>query len=100
MGRTLLSSTALIQKEKESWSYYRKALRKEDRLVFDELFAGAVYHSGEIACAGKPYPFESMLISILIEQRKLIKDLHLRLKNVENSTITLDKRNEGITADY
>lgn len=83
MGRTLLSPTALIKQEKELWADYRRALRKEDRDVLDGLFAKALRHSGEIACAERTYPFEGMLVSILIEQEKRINELSRRLLTLE-----------------
>ncbi len=83
MGRTLLPPTALIKQEKEQWADYRRALRKEDRVVFDRLFSRALCHSGEIACAEKTYPFEGMLISMLIEQEKYISELSQRLLTLE-----------------
>lgn len=86
MGRTLLSPTALIKQEKEQWTDYRRALRKEDRAVFDGLFAKVLNHSGEIACAEKIYPLEGMLVSILIEQEKQISELSQRILVLEGAT--------------
>lgn len=78
------SSTSLILKEKDSWTEYRKALRKEDREVFDQLFAYAKYHSPAIGQSNKFYPIEAILISILIELKKEINSLKKEIEILKN----------------
>ena len=75
MGRTLLSATMLVNSEKDNWSDFRRALRKEDKEVFDRLFAMAKLHSQAISNSNSPYPLEPILFSILIEQYKEIERL-------------------------
>ena len=41
MGRTLATFTQLVQQEIDSWSRYRRALRREDQQALDVLFAAA-----------------------------------------------------------
>ncbi len=67
MGRTLLSSTQLVAKEKNMWRDYRRALRAEDKVHFDRMFSYAKKHAAAIANSGSPYPFEAILISIILE---------------------------------
>ncbi|MCK9225101.1 MAG: hypothetical protein M0R46_15980 [Candidatus Muirbacterium halophilum] len=73
MGRTLLSATMLVNSEKDNWSEFRRALRKEDKEIFDRLFAMAKVHSQAISNSNAPYPLEAILFSILIEQYKEIQ---------------------------
>ncbi|MGM0608211.1 MAG: hypothetical protein ACQESP_07315 [Candidatus Muiribacteriota bacterium] len=75
MGRTLFSATQLVETEKSMWSQFRRALRKEDREIFDKLFSQAKLHSQALSNSGSPYPFEPILISILIEQQKIIEEM-------------------------
>ncbi len=38
MGRTVLPYSHDLEKEKESWKLFRKAMSKEDQEAFDRLF--------------------------------------------------------------
>jgi len=78
MGRTLPTFTRIIDGEIESWSKYKRGLRKEDQEIFDDLFRAARIHLAENFYAIRTIPFESIIISMLIEQRKLIRKLQLQ----------------------
>lgn len=65
MGRTLPTSTMLIQEFEESWRPYARALRKEDRDMLGELFAMVRYQSAAIAYASKPEPFQAFALAML-----------------------------------
>ena len=78
MGRTLPTFTRIIDSEIESWSKYKRGLRKEDQEVFDDLFRAARIHLAENFYAMRTIPFESIVISMLIEQRKLIRKLQFQ----------------------
>lgn len=79
MGRTVLPFTQELHREEESWKPFRRALRKEDRELFDELFAAARYHTAACTCSGRAIPFEAILMSILIEERRAVRELSRRL---------------------
>lgn len=79
MGRTVLSFTRELDREEASWRGFRRALRREDRDLFDELFAAARYHAAACACSGRAVPFEAILMSILLEERRAVRDLAERL---------------------
>ena len=70
MGRTLATFTQLVQQEIDSWSRYRRALRREDQQALDVLFAAARHHASAGAYLARATPFEVMLLSMLIEQQK------------------------------
>lgn len=80
MGRTLPTFTRIIDSEIESWSKYKRGLRKEDQEIFDDLFRAARIHLAENFYAMRTIPFESIIISMLIEQRKLIKQLQEQIE--------------------
>ena len=44
MGRTLPTTSDLLNKEKTELGRFRRALRKEDQLVFDELWTYVSKH--------------------------------------------------------
>lgn len=65
MGRTLPTSTMLVQQFEDSWQPYARALRKEDRDMLAELFAMVRYQSAAIAYASKPDPFQAFALAML-----------------------------------
>jgi hypothetical protein len=81
MGRTTPTATMLIQFEESSWSQFRRALRKEDQSVFDELFTYAKMNLPAISIQARPMPFESILLAILVEQQKQIRALTDKLRD-------------------
>lgn len=87
MGRTLPTFTRIIDSEFESWSKYRRGLRKEDQEIFDELFRSAKIHLAENFYAMRAVPFESIIISMLIEERKLIKKLQSEIENFKKINV-------------
>jgi hypothetical protein len=82
MGRTVPTFTNLIDAELASWSKFRRGLRKEDQEVFDEIFRAAKLHLAENFYAMRAVPFESMMMSILVEQQKRIKRLEEEVKRL------------------
>jgi hypothetical protein len=91
MGRTLATFTQLVQQEIDSWSRYRRALRREDQQALDVLFAAARHHASAGAYLARETPFEAMLLSMLIEQQKHVvmlqqKVIILETRMLHNST--------------
>ena len=81
MGRTTPTATMLIQYEQSSWSQFRRALRKEDQRIFDQLFTYAKINLPAISIQAHPIPFESILLSMLLEQQKQIGVLTDKLRD-------------------
>ena len=74
---------AIGQQEIDSWSRYRRALRREDQQAFDELFAAARHHTPAGDYLARETPFEVMLLSMLIEQQKCMVILQQRVAILE-----------------
>jgi hypothetical protein len=55
-------------------------LRKDDQEIFDGIFRAAKLHLAENFYAMRPVPFESMMMSILIEQQKTIRRLEEKVQ--------------------
>jgi hypothetical protein len=70
MGRTLPSITMAFIQEQESFSRFRRALRRSDQLVLDDLFAAARKHLAPAAYAAHALPMETFLLSMLLEEHK------------------------------
>jgi hypothetical protein len=83
MGRTVLPFTQELYREEKSWKAFRRALRREDRELFDELFASAKYHTAACTCSGRAVPFEAILMSILVEERRAVRELSRRVEELE-----------------
>lgn len=79
MGRTVPTFTMVIQAEMETWTKFRRGLRKEDQEALDELFRAARLQLAGSAYAARPIPFESIVMSMLIMQQRMIKDLRQRV---------------------
>ena len=71
----------LIQYEEGNWSQFRRALRKEDQNIFDQLFTYAKMNLPAISIQAHPIPFESILLSMLLEQQKQIHRLTDKLRD-------------------
>jgi hypothetical protein len=70
MGRTLATSTQVFLEEQGAFSRFRRALRRSDQLVLDELFASARQHLAAAQYASHALPFEVFLLAMLLEERK------------------------------
>lgn len=83
MGRTVIPYTQLVDQERSRWQKFRRALRQEDQIFFDRLFEAARRHTQAGVYAAHPWPFEVMLLSMLLEQAKTIAALEARLRRLE-----------------
>ncbi len=81
MGRTLPSITQAFLQEQESFSRFRRALRRSDQLVLDDLFAAAHQHLAAAAYAAHPLPFETFLLAMLLEEHKCLLRLERRIQD-------------------
>ena len=74
----------VIQQEMESWTKFRRGLRKEDQDAFDELFRAARLQLASSAYAARPIPFESITISMLLLQQRVLRELEQRVAALES----------------
>lgn len=83
MGRTVLPFSQVLEQEVQEWRNFRRGLRKEDQEFLDRLFEKARLHVQAGVYASRPWPFETILISILIEHEKALVELRKRLQVLE-----------------
>ncbi|MCX6135884.1 MAG: hypothetical protein NTV54_00085 [Ignavibacteriales bacterium] len=83
MGRTVPTFTNIIDHEIASWSKFRRGLRKQDQKFFDDLFRCARIHLAENFYTMRAVPLDSIMMSILLEQRKMIQELNDRIAALE-----------------
>lgn len=83
MGRTIPTFTNIIDSEIASWTKYRQGLRKEDQELFDEVFRSARRQLAANFYAMRTIPFESIMMSIIVEQGRVMRELKQRLARME-----------------
>lgn len=82
MGRTLPSITQAFLQEQESFARFRRALRRSDQQVLDDLFAAARQHLAAAAYAANALPFETFLLAMLLEEHKEVMRLRILLESI------------------
>ena len=80
MGRTLPTTTQIILDEQQALANFRRALRREEQQIFDELFARARKHVMAINQANHVLPFEAILLAMMVELMHDIVKLQNQLK--------------------
>jgi hypothetical protein len=84
MGRTLPSITQTFLQEQAEFARFRRALRRSDQLALDSLFAAAQQHLAAASYAAHALPFETFLLSMLLEEHKEV----LRLRHLVEQLLT------------
>jgi hypothetical protein len=69
----------VLQQEMESWSKFRRGLRKDDQDALDDLFRAARLQLASSAYAARPVPFESIVMAMLVAQQRRIGVLESRI---------------------
>jgi len=82
MGRTLPSITNAFLHEQQSLARFRRALRRTDQRALDDLFGASRHHLAAAAYASHLLPFEIMLLSMLVEEHKLVLHLQVELEHL------------------
>ncbi len=91
MGRTVLSFNQKILSIESEWSKFRRALRKEDQELIDDLFGFAKYHSAPSSYFSTPNPMEPVLMAMLIELLKEVRRLKFELRAKEEDLDVREK---------
>lgn len=84
MGNVTPTITDILHKEEANLTKFRRALRREDQIVFDDLFVAAYKHRAAASYAGHLLPFETFLLSMQIEDHKEIMVLRRELESLRN----------------
>ena len=82
MGNVTPTITDLLHKEEANLAKFRRALRREDQVVFDDLFVAAYRHRAAASYAGHLLPFETFLLSMQIEDHKEVMYLRRELEGL------------------
>ena len=83
MGRTVPTMTQIVAQEEANFAPFRRALRKEDRMILDRLFAAARHHTAPAAYLSRSVPFEVILLAMLLEMAKQVDALRVKVESLE-----------------
>ena len=75
MGRTVPSFRVQLEQIIEELSVYRRALRGDDKIAFDNIMNKARQHASSCTLIPSFDPVDCIVLSILLEQEKEIKSL-------------------------
>lgn len=92
MGRTLPSATVVFLQEEAAFGRFRRALRRSDQLVLDDLFSAAHQHLAAAQYASHALPFEVFLLSMLLEEHKEVMRMRDRMDALEAALAALQAK--------
>jgi hypothetical protein len=84
MGKTLPPFSSLIEQERRRWMPFKKALPKADQAIFDRLFDCAKLHIQAGVMVARAWPFETIVMAIVLEQQKQLERVQTLLDELES----------------
>ena len=72
---SLFPDDDLLAKEIQSWKSFGDSLRLEDRIFFDKMIHQSYRYLESINVKGESYATESMMLSLILIQHKMINFL-------------------------
>jgi hypothetical protein len=82
MGKTLPPFSQLIEGERRRWAPFKRALPKEDQTAFDRMFDCAKLHIQAGVMISRPWPFETIVMAMLLEHQKRIERILKQLGGI------------------
>jgi hypothetical protein len=82
MGRTIPSFTLALMGEEPEWREFRRRLDREDRRVFDEVFALPRLYIASCMSSANPVVIEPVFMSILFHHHKQVAQLASRIETI------------------
>jgi hypothetical protein len=90
MGRTIPSFRIASVMEKEEWKSFRKALDKEDRKVFDDMFDISILYNSASAYSAKYVRIHPIFMSIIFHHYKQLLIISEELNQAEGENRSPD----------
>ena len=84
MGKTVESYRMALEDEISTWKGFAKALRIEDKEVFDTLMDACRNHASAGSSATRPIVFEPMLMCIVLAQQKEMQKLRKQVETLKD----------------
>jgi len=74
---SLFPTEDILTKEIESWRSFAASLNSEEyRVVFNKMLSDCYKYANAINTKGEPFPTDSLLMSLLLSQQKMIDWLY------------------------
>jgi len=86
MGKTTPPIAQLLHQEKNALAKFRRALRREDQRILDEVFTQVHPYMMAASYADHLLPLEIFLLAMLLEEHKLIKKLQREFSELKNQS--------------
>ena len=83
MGKTVPSYRVALDHEIQRWNGFARALRQDDRIVFEQLIDICKNYASAASNATRPVIFEAMAMTILLDQQKIINQLQKKLQAID-----------------
>jgi hypothetical protein len=90
MGRTIPSFRIASAMEKEEWRAFRKALDKEDRRIFDDMFDISILYNSASVYSAKYVRIHPIFMSIIIHHYKQLLRMSEELNQAEGKNGSSD----------
>ncbi|OYR45952.1 hypothetical protein [Halorubrum sp. Hd13] len=85
MGRTNPTYRDQLGTIEEEWSPYRRALRRQDKSRFDQLFVYARDHADAAGNLNHPDPLAPVWMAMALEQERRIADLESQVDSLTDA---------------
>ena len=83
LGKTVPSYRVALDHEMQRWNGFARALRQDDRIVFEQLMDICKNYASAASNATRPVLFEAMAMTILLDQQKIINQLQKKLQAID-----------------
>ena len=87
MGKTLPPFGQLIEYEHRRWAPLKRALPKADQPIFDRLFDCAKLHIQAGVMVARPWPFETIVMAVVLEQQKQLERAQHLLEELQGRQV-------------
>jgi hypothetical protein len=94
MGNVTPTITDILHTEEANLARFRRALRREDQIILDDLFTAAYKHRAAAAYAGHLLPFETFLLAMQIEDHKEVKRLRAEVETLRRMLETFREKHD------
>ena len=79
MGKTVEAYRIALDQELQKWSSFARALRKSDKIIFEQLMDICRNYASAGSNATRPVLFEAMVMCILLNQQKFLNKMKKEL---------------------
>jgi hypothetical protein len=66
------NATTILKQELDKWNNFSFILRKQNRKLFEKMLQSSYKYSDAINAKGKEFSTESLLISLIFDQHKML----------------------------